>query len=132
MPKTIQQTVRFDAPPERVYALYADPRLHAQATGQPARFTPKAGSDFHAHGPHLRGRLLALEPSRLIVQTWRGSYWKASEADSVLVLSFAREGRGTVLRMVHAHIPDAYVKSIRSGWNSAYWTPWRRYLRSRR
>jgi uncharacterized protein YndB with AHSA1/START domain len=113
MPKTIQQTVRFDAPPERVYALYADPRLHAQATGQPARFTPKAGSDFHAHGPHLRGRLLALEPSRL-------------------VLSFAREGRGTVVRMVHAHIPDAYVKSIRSGWNSAYWTPWRRYLRSRR
>jgi activator of HSP90 ATPase len=129
MAKTLQQSVRFDAPPERVYALYADPRLHSASTGGAARFVPKPGAAFAAWMPHLLGRLLVLEKPRLIVQTWRGDYWKAGEPDSVLVLTFTRAGKGTLLRMVHSNIPDAYVASIRSGWRSHYWTPWKKYLR---
>jgi activator of HSP90 ATPase len=129
MPKTIQQSVRFDAPPERVFALYADTRLHAEATGAPARLVAQAGGEFMAHGGHILGRLLVVERPRLIVQTWRALNWKAAEADSILILTFAREGRGTRLRMVHANVPDAHADSIRGGWRSHYWSPWRRYLR---
>jgi len=129
MSKTLQQTVRFAAPPERIYALYADARLHSAATGAPARFASKPGAAFSSWGGHLRGRLLALDPPRLLVQTWRGAGWKAGEADSVLVLSLRKEGRGTVLQMVHSNIPDAYVESIRKGWPSHYWTLWKQYLR---
>ena len=131
MSKTLQQTVRFAAPPERIYALYADARLHSAATGAPARFASRPGAAFSSWGGHLRGRLLVLDPPRLLVQTWRGAGWKASEADSVLVLIFHKHknGKGTVLRMVLSNIPDAYVESIRKGWPSHYWTPWREYLR---
>jgi activator of Hsp90 ATPase protein 1 len=131
MPKTLQQTVRFAAPPARVYALYADPRLHRLATGAPAKFVAKPGADFSAWDGHLRGRLLVLDAPRLIVQTWRGADWKASDADSVLVLTFRKDGRGTVLTMVHSNVPDAHAASIRAGWPSHYWTLWRTYLRSR-
>ena len=130
MPKTLQQTVRFNAPPARVYALYADPRLHRAATGAPARFTAKPGAAFMAWDGQLRGKLLVLDAPRLIVQTWRGAHWKASESDSVLVLTFRKQGRGTVLQMVHSNIPDAYAAGIRGGWPSHYWTLWKRYLRS--
>jgi uncharacterized protein YndB with AHSA1/START domain len=129
MTKTVQQTVRFAAPPERIYSLYADPRLHSVSTGAPAKFVPKPGAAFAAWGAHLRGRLLVLDPPRLIVQTWRGADWKAGEADSVLVLTFRKEGKGTVLQMVHSNLPDAYAASIRQGWPSHYWTLWKQYLR---
>ena len=129
MAKTIQQRVRFDAPPERVYALYADARLHSAATGAPAKFVAKAGAEFHAHGPYIRGRLLLLEAGRRIVQTWRGGDWKPSVPDSVLVLNFTRAGKGTELYMVHANVPDEHAGHLTSGWRSAYWTPFRRYLK---
>ena len=131
MLKTIQQTVHFDAPPERVYELYANARLHAKVTGAPAKFVAKAGSEFRAHGAYLRGKLLLLEPPRMIVQTWRGSHWKSAEADSVLILRFTRDGKGTSMQMVHANIPAPYAKDLAKGWRSHYWTPWRRYLKSR-
>ena len=33
MPKTIQQTVRFPAPPEELFDSYLDPARHAAMTG---------------------------------------------------------------------------------------------------
>ncbi len=70
----------------------------------------------------------------MIVQTWRGSNWKRSDTDSVLILSFQRVRGGSRLVMVHANVPDANAKSIGSrtgGWHGHYWRAWWAYLRKK-
>jgi uncharacterized protein YndB with AHSA1/START domain len=131
VPKTIQQTVTFAAPPGRLYDLYMNPKLHAAAMGSSDAIvvSPKPGSRFQV-GAELAGRTLATRPGRLIVQTWRGTDWKKSEPDSVLVLSFEPVRGGARVRLVHANIPDTRCRGIRMGWPAYYWKPWKRYLRS--
>ena len=82
--------------------------------------------------PHITGTFLSLVPGKLIVQTWRGSDWKRSDLDSVLILAFSRRQRGARLAMVHANVPDAHARSITKGWHTYYWQPWKKYLRRRR
>ena len=88
MAKTIQQTVKFSAPPDRLYDIYMDSKKHGAAVGSSASVSRKIGGRFSAFGGMLSGRLLARVPGRLIVQTWRGSNWKKSEGDSILILTF--------------------------------------------
>ncbi len=111
MPRTISHTVTLPAPPERLFDIYMSPTAH--------------GAAFDGM---LRGRMLAIVPRRLIVQTWRGSDWKKSEPDSVLVLAFGKAGRGGRITLVHANIPERHHAGIRKGWHTYYWRPWRRYL----
>ncbi len=131
MPLTIEQTARFPALPEHLYRLYMNPRLHAAATGWAERVTisPRPGSRFRI-GRALAGRTLLAVPGRLVVQTWRGTDWKKTERDSVLILAFERAPRGGRVRMVHANVPDRH-RSVRSGWPTYYWRPWKKYLRAR-
>ena len=79
----------------------------------------------------LRGRMLAILPKRLIVQSWRGSDWLKSELDSILVRAFSPAGRGGRITLVHAHVPEPHRAGIRTGWHTYYWRPWRRSLRRR-
>lgn len=131
MPKTIQQAVRFRVAPERLYRIYLSPREHAAACGWgKAKIHPRVGGRMKL-APHISGQFLKLVPGRMIVQTWRGSDWKRSEPDSLLVLAFERQARGARLTMVHTHVPDAHARSITGGWRKYYWRPWRQYLRKK-
>jgi uncharacterized protein YndB with AHSA1/START domain len=136
MAKTIEQVITLAAPPARVYRMYLSARQHQAACGG----WGKAGIDARVGGrmamsPYIRGRVLALVPGRMIVQTWRGNDWKKSDLDSVLLLTFERAGKGCRLTMVHANVPDHKAKSIGSrtdGWYKHYWRPWTAYLSKHR
>jgi hypothetical protein len=65
----------------------------------------------------------------MIVQTWRGSNWKKSEGDSILILTFNKVSGGGRINLVHANVPDRDYAGINRGWNKYYWKPWRAYLR---
>ncbi len=39
---------------------------------------------------------------------------------------------GGRLEMIHANVPDPYVKSIAGGWRLYYWKPWKAYLKKTR
>ena len=136
MAKTIEQVIRFPVPPERLYRLYLSAREHEAACGGwgKAQIRARVG-DRMAMTPYIRGRMLALVPGRMIVQTWRGADWKTPDLDSVLILTFERVGTGSRLTMVHANVPDHKAKSIGSrtdGWHKHYWNPWRAYLKKRK
>jgi len=130
MPRTIEQVVTFRTTPERLYRLYLSPRQHAAACGGwgKAKIQARKGGRMQM-APHITGTFLSLVPGKLIVQTWRGSDWKRSDLDSVLILAFSRRQRGA---MVHANVPDAHARSITKGWHTYYWQPWKKYLRRRR
>jgi len=129
MAKTIQQTVTFPVPPEKLFDIYLDSKKHAAAINSRASITRKVGGAFSLFGGMLRGKNLAIVPGRMIVQTWRGSDWRKADADSILILTFSRARGGGRLSLVHANIPDRHYADINRGWPKYYWKPWRAYLR---
>jgi uncharacterized protein YndB with AHSA1/START domain len=133
MPKTFTQSIRFAAPPARVYSLYADQRLHAESTGSGASIKPKAGAAFTAGDGYIGGVTLHVEKDRMIVQTWRAEDWPSEAPDSVLVLLFLPEegpdGEGTRMLVTHANVPDDQAEELKKGWTDYYWKPWKAWIK---
>src|SRR5208282_3786652 len=83
MTKPIVQSVKFNASAEELYAIYMDPKLHAEVTGSPVKISAKAGGKFTAFGGMLWGSTLVAVPSKLIVQAWRSKNFNKGDLDSV-------------------------------------------------
>jgi hypothetical protein len=105
--KTIVQSVEFPVPPPTICQPYVDAGRHAAAIawGGPGRFHRRRGGQVRI-GSCIRGRFVALVPTRLNVQTRRASDWRRSDQDSLLVLGLEKSRRGTGLRMTHVDVPD--------------------------
>lgn len=131
MPRTIHQSVTLPAPPESLYRMYLDPKVHAAFTGSPVTISPKPGSEFRAFGDMLSGRMLYTVPKRLIVQSWRAKHWKPEDLDSILVLTFWPQGDSGRIELVHVNVADQDFQGVNEGWEKYYWKPWRDYLQRR-
>jgi uncharacterized protein YndB with AHSA1/START domain len=128
MPRTIILAASLPASPERLYAMYVDPALHAAFTGAPVTIEPRAGAPFRAFNGALWGSILHVEPNRLIVQRWRSVNFPQDAIDSTLTLSFWPEGAGGRIELVHANVPEEDFSGVSEGWSKFYWNPWRAYL----
>ena len=82
MATTFTQSVLFAAPPATVYALYAEQKLHMEATGSVASIKARAGASFTAWDGYISGITLHAEKDRMIVQTWRADDWPSEAPDS--------------------------------------------------
>jgi activator of HSP90 ATPase len=118
---------------ERLFDMYLDAKQHAAFTGFPVAIGHEPGAAFEAFGGQLSGTILAVVPSRLIVQSWRSVKFKAGDPDSTLILSFVadetapKQGR---IDLVHVDVPKHDYQDVIEGWQKYYWTPWRAYLES--
>ena len=128
MPKSIQQTVRLPASPAELFDSYLDPKRHAAITGHPVTISTKPGSEFRAFDGMLSGRIVAVIPKRLVVQTWRSGKWKEKDADSILILAFSGDPGYGQIDLVHVNVADNDVQGVTEGWEKFYWAPWRRFL----
>ncbi len=132
MAKTIQQSVTFEASPEHLFEIYMDAKRHGAATGGgKVSIGRRAGGAFSAFNGMIGGRNLAVLPKRMIVQAWRSGGWKPTDPDSILILTFSKAPGGGRVDMVHANLPDSGYRSVKAGWNTHYWTPWKAYLRKK-
>ncbi|HMD32354.1 MAG TPA: SRPBCC domain-containing protein [Candidatus Acidoferrales bacterium] len=128
MTKAIQQSTKFNATPQALYEMYMDSKQHSAATGGSARLSRKPGGEFTAWNGMLRGKNLLLVPNRMIVQAWRSCNFPSSAPDSILILSFTKEGSGTRVDLVHVNVPPQDYKGVSKGWPTYYWKPWKRHL----
>lgn len=128
MTPAIQQRVRFNVPPARLFKLYMDSKQHSVATRAKAAVSQRVGGIFSAFDGTIAGRLLAIVPNRMIVQSWRSKHWKETDPDSILVLSFSETRRGTRIDLVHVNVPAHDHEGVTRGWEKYYWKPWRSYL----
>lgn len=129
--KTIVHRVAFKASPNELYRAYMDPKRHAKLHGgAKATVSPRVGGRMSAWDGYCWGDFLALVPNRLIVQTWRTTDWKRSDADSILFLTLEPTRTGTRLTMVHAQVPDHQARSLDQGWRDHYWTPMKRLAKA--
>jgi uncharacterized protein YndB with AHSA1/START domain len=116
--KTIQQKIRFKAPPRKLYEMYMDS----------GRSAPAVGGPFLAHQGYVKGRNLQLVPGQLVVQSWRGADWDEKEPDSILFLKFEPVPGGGQVTLVHAGLSDQNAERHAKGWRSHYWNPWKKIL----
>jgi activator of HSP90 ATPase len=128
MTRNVILAAALPAPPDQLYDMYLDSRLHSSFTGQEAKVESRAGSAFSAFDGMLSGKILHVEPKRMIVQTWRSGGWPQGAEDSVLILTFHAEAEGSRIELLHANVPVEDFAGISHGWEKYYWTPWRDYL----
>jgi uncharacterized protein YndB with AHSA1/START domain len=132
MANTVQQVVTLPAAPRLLYSMYLDAGEHAAFTGGgEVRISPSVGSEWSAFGGRIHGRMLALTPERLIVQSWRSFEWQEEDLDSILVISFWPEAAGARLELTQANVPESLYQNLVHGWPTRYWDPWRAYLEQR-
>jgi activator of HSP90 ATPase len=132
MTRTIQQSVKFKAAPRELFELYIDSKKHSTATKAPARISRKTGGRFSARGGMVFGRNLVIIPNRMIVQAWRAKPWRASDPDSILVLTFQDVAGGAQVNLIHVNVPPYDLAGVTEGWKKYYWKPWREYLTQQR
>jgi len=130
MTKAIQQSVKFNASPEQLYEMYMDSKAHSASTGMPARIGRKVGTSFTAFGGMLEGKTLMLMPGKAVVQAWRSGAWNKTDPDSILVLTFTRDGTGGRVNLAHVNVPGHDHQGVTKGWAKYYWNPWRKYLKA--
>ena len=129
MTRTIQQRAEFPASPEKLFEMYTDSKKHTGATGMPAKVSRKVSGNFTAFGGMISGRNMMVVPSRMIVQAWRASHWKKTDADSILIITFSKTRRGARVDLGHVNVPDHDHAGVTNGWPKYYWKPWRAYLK---
>jgi activator of HSP90 ATPase len=131
MTKTIEQSVTFSASAKQLYDLYMDPKRHAAFTaGGAVKISAKSGSAFSAFDGMLSGTTLLAVPGELIVQRWRGSHWKKTDPDSVVVLIFTPAGKRGRIDLAHVNVPRHDHDGVTDGWKTYYWEPLRKYLKT--
>ena len=128
MPRNIITAASLPAPPEKLFDMYLDATAHSAFTGFPVIIEPRAGGAFRAFDGRLSGKILHIEPKRVIVQTWRSVNWPATALDSVLTLTFWPEKDGARIELAHINVADEDFAGVSHGWEKYYWTPWRAYL----
>lgn len=128
MRNVIRQSIVLPAAAERLFEMYLDPAEHAAFTGMPVDIAAETGAEFRAFNGQLSGTILALDPPRLIVQSWRSTKFRPDDPDSTLLLLFTPEGDQGRIHLVHLDVPDHDYEGVTEGWTKYYWTPWRAYL----
>ena len=128
MSEKLELSVVLPAAPERVYQAWLDSKAHADFTGSPANIDPQIGADYSAWDGYIWGKTLALEPYRLIRQSWHTSEFPEGAADSFLELIFEPEGAGTKLILIHTNIPDGQGEQYRQGWEDYYFATMKEYF----
>jgi len=131
MTKAIEQSVRFNASPAQLFEMYMDSKKHSAATGGAARISRKPGGKFTAWNRQLSGRNLLIVKNRMIVQSWRGTHFKASDLDSILILRFSKAPGGGQVDLTHVNVPEQDHAGVTKGWPKYYWEPWKKYLKGR-
>jgi activator of HSP90 ATPase len=130
MSTTIRQTVTFDAPPHAVFEALLDSKKHAAFTGSRASLSRKVGGRISAWDGYIEGKNLRIIKDKVIVQSWRTTDFRESEADSQITFRFSKKGTGTRLLFVHTKVPDRLAEEFRQGWIDNYWVPLKAYLES--
>lgn len=129
MRSVIRDSVLLTSTAEELYATYLDPRKHAAVTGSAVTISAKPGTKFSAFFGSISGTMLAVIPSRLIVQSWRSANFGSGDPDSTLILEFVPQGKKGRINLIQLDVPEVDYRGVSDGWEMYYWAPWRRYLK---
>ena len=120
MCKTLKLKVRFDAPPEEVYAVLAESRRRTAATGRKAQISAKVGGAFTTDNGRVTGINVELVPGKRIVQAWRDrEFPEGAYSMAAFELSPTASG-GTELVLTHRGVPKALLDRTEQAWRDGW------------
>jgi len=76
MTPPIIQSIKLPAFPEELYRTILGLQIAHGDDGNAAKINDKVGAKWSAFGGSISGRNLMLVPGKMIVQTWRSTYFK--------------------------------------------------------
>ena len=126
---TVRATHRYDAPPERVFDAWLDPKvagrfLFATPTGTmiKAETDPRVGGHFTFVDRRLDmgdvehvGTYLEIDRPRRLVFDFAVPAYEPTRTK--ITLEFAPDGDGCVLTLTHEGVFEEYVKQTEGGWS---------------
>ncbi len=115
------------ATPQAIYEAWLSSDKHAAMTGGEAQIDPQVGGEFTAWDGYIRGRTLALEPDKRIVQSWRTTDFDHADLDSEIEVLLEACPEGTRVTLNHRHVP-AGQSGYEQGWRDNYFDPMREYF----
>src|SRR3954469_22075614 len=103
---TITLSDVFPLSTEALFDAWLDSKAHTAFTGAKAKIEGRVGGRYTAWDGYIEGETRPLLRPGKIVQTWRSAEFKPEDADSLLVVTFKAEGKGTRITFTHSDIPD--------------------------
>ena len=110
MCKTIKQKVRFNAPPETIYDLLANPE-------------DKVGGTFSTDEGKVTGLNVDLVRGRRRVQAWRRNDFPEGIYSMAAITLAPTPRGGTELVLTHRGVPKHLLDQIEDYWRRVYWAP---------
>lgn len=126
--ETVRLTAVLPASADRVYAAWLDSAEHSRMTGGKAVVDPNVGGEHSAWDGYIEGKILALEPGRRIVQSWRTSDFPLGAGDSRLEVHLLDVPGGCEVTIIHTEIPEGQGAKYESGWHDHYIEPMQKYF----
>lgn len=126
--ETVRLTAVLPASADRVYAAWLDSSEHTRMTGGKAVVDPRVGGEHSAWDGYIEGKILALEPGRRIVQSWRTSDFPLGAGDSRLEVHLLDVPEGCEIAIIHTEIPEGQGARYESGWDDHYFVPMAKYF----
>lgn len=118
----VEQTVRIEAPPEKVWGYWTTGEGMAAWWGKAAELDPRPGGPFVVEleqGPVMRGEFVELVPFERLVFTfgWDGMS-EVPPGSTQVEVTLASEGSGsaTVLTLRHTGLPGSQAGEHAGGW----------------
>src|SRR5882757_287427 len=126
--ETVLVSEVIPATKERLYAAWLDSGEHSAFTADVAAIEPYVGGSHSAFSGYATGEVLALEPNRRIVQSWRSSDFPDGAADSRLEVTFEETAGGTMITLLHTGIPSGQSDRYRDSWLQYYLQRMKQYF----
>lgn len=117
----------FPVEPAVIYQAWLDSETHTNMTGGAATASDQWNEAFSAWDGYITGTNKVLEPNRKIVQSWRTTEFKETDADSELTIELAPTEGGCELTLTHKDIP-ADQPNYEQGWQDHYFGPMLAYF----
>lgn len=110
--------IKIMADPEEVFAALTNPFQIELWSGYAADMKAEVGYVFSLWEGDIAGVNLEIVPDRLLVQEW---FFGENAEPSIVRLELKKDGnRGTVVQLLHTHIPAEVFEEITEGWKEYY------------
>lgn len=107
------------ANPDEVYAALTNEATIMLWTGDKTSMKAEPGTEFSMWDDAIVGKILNLQPGKLIEQEWYFEDEKQQEP-SIVTIKLHPHAKGTSLELKHSNIPDEAYDDITSGWTDVY------------
>jgi len=120
--RTIERTLRIEAPPEVVFGFLTDPDRMSQWMGIGAELDPRPGGIFRCamvhRGIFACGKFVEVDRPHRVVLTWgwQGSDRLVPPGSTRVEFTLRRDREGTVLTLRHSGIPIGHDAFHTFGW----------------